>query len=61
MLVVSHGGFLNSMLRELLQTPRAWFKFGDTSFATVGLNRRNHTAVVTGVNLCPHLPAGQTG
>ncbi|MBB5364968.1 2,3-bisphosphoglycerate-dependent phosphoglycerate mutase [Deinococcus humi] len=49
------------MLRELLQTPRAWFKFGDTSFATVGLNRRNHTAVVTGVNLCPHLPAGQTG
>jgi 2,3-bisphosphoglycerate-dependent phosphoglycerate mutase len=54
-LVVSHGGFLNSMLRELLQTPRGWFAFGDTSFATVQLSRRSQTALVTGVNLCPPL------
>jgi 2,3-bisphosphoglycerate-dependent phosphoglycerate mutase len=55
-LVVSHGGFLNSMLRELLRMEGGWFEFGDTSFATLRLNRRSHTALVTGVNLCPHLP-----
>lgn len=54
-LVVSHGGFLNSMLRELLRMEHGWFEFGDTSFATLRLNRRSHTALVTGVNLSPHL------
>lgn len=60
-LVVSHGGFLNSMLRELLRMEHGWFEFGDTSFATLRLSRRSHTALVTGVNLCPHLPPGQAG
>lgn len=55
LLVVSHGGFLNSLLRELIGSERAWFAFGDTSFATVGLSRGSHTAEVTGVNLTPHL------
>ena len=55
-LLVSHGGFLNSMLRELLRMQHGWFEFGDTSFATLRLNRRSHTALVTGVNLGPHLP-----
>lgn len=55
-LIVSHGGFLNSMLRELLRMQHGWFAFGDTSFATLRLNRQSHTALVTGVNLCPHLP-----
>lgn len=55
LLVVSHGGFLNSLLRELLGSGRAWFAFGDTSFATVRLSRSSHTALVTGVNLTPHL------
>ncbi|MPY66658.1 histidine phosphatase family protein [Deinococcus sp. SDU3-2] len=54
-LVVSHGGFLNSMLRELTGAHRAWFRFGDTAFVTVELSRTSHTALVTGVNLTPHL------
>lgn len=54
-LVVSHGGFLNTVLRELLGTSRGWFAFGDTSFATVTLARTSHTARVTGVDLAPHL------
>lgn len=56
LLVVSHGGFLNSLLRELLRMEWGWFSFGDTSFATVRLSRSSHTALVTGVNLAPHLP-----
>ncbi|ACO47284.2 histidine phosphatase family protein [Deinococcus deserti] len=55
LLVVSHGGFLNSLLRELLGSGRVWFAFGDTSFTTVRLSRTSHTALVTGVNLAPHL------
>lgn len=55
-LIVSHGGFLNSLLRELLGMERGYFAFGDTAFATVRLSRSSHTAVVTGVNLAPHLP-----
>lgn len=54
-LVVSHGGFLNSLLRELTGADRAWFRFGDTAFATAELARTSHTAMVTGVNLTPHL------
>ncbi|KEF34489.1 phosphoglycerate mutase [Deinococcus sp. RL] len=54
-LVVSHGGFLNSLLRELTGGHRGWFRFGDTAFATVELSRESHTALVTGVNLTPHL------
>ena len=56
-LVVSHGGFSNSMLRELLRTERGWFEFDDTSFTTVRLSRVTHTAFVSGVNLSPHLSA----
>lgn len=56
-LVVSHGGFLNSLLRELTGAHRAWFRFGDTAFATAELSQTSHTALVTGVNLTPHLPA----
>jgi 2,3-bisphosphoglycerate-dependent phosphoglycerate mutase len=56
-LVVSHGGFLNSVLRELTGAHRGWFAFGDTGFTTLRLSRTSHTAVVTGVNLTPHLPA----
>lgn len=55
-LVVSHGGFLNSVLRELTGAQRGWFAFGDTGFATLRLSRTSHTAVMTGVNLTPHLP-----
>ncbi|MFC4427781.1 histidine phosphatase family protein [Deinococcus navajonensis] len=55
LLVVSHGGFLNSMLRELTASGRLWVPFGDTSFATVRLSRVNQTVMVTGVNLRPHL------
>ena len=55
-LVVSHGGFLNSVLREVTGAHRGWFAFGDTAFTTVRLSRTSHTAVVTGVNLQPHLP-----
>lgn len=55
-LVVSHGGFSNSMLRELLSTERGWFAFDDTSFTTLRLGRDSHTAFVSGVNLSPHLP-----
>ena len=56
MLVVSHGGFLNSVLRELTGSTRGWFAFGDTAFATVRLSRGHHTAVVLGVNEQPHRP-----
>lgn len=55
-LVVSHGGFSNSLLRELTGTTRGGF--GDTAFATLRLRRGTHTAVVTGVNLQPHLRDG---
>ena len=54
-LVVSHGGFLNSMLRELTGAHRAQFAFGDTSFATVKLSHESHMARLTAVNLAPHL------
>ncbi|MFC3831723.1 MULTISPECIES: histidine phosphatase family protein [Deinococcus] len=54
-LVVTHGGFGNSLLRELLGMQHGWFPFGDTAFATVRLSRLSHTAYVTGVNLAPHL------
>ncbi|WP_198297122.1 histidine phosphatase family protein [Deinococcus sp. DB0503] len=54
-LLVSHGGFLNSVLRELTGAGRGWFAFGDTGFATVELSRTSHTAVLTAVNLTPHL------
>ncbi|PNY81494.1 histidine phosphatase family protein [Deinococcus koreensis] len=57
-LVVSHGGFSNSMLRELLRTDRGWFEFDDTSFTTLRLSRATHTAFVSGVNRSPHLPGG---
>lgn len=54
-LVVSHGGFLNSMLRELLGVQHGWFAFEDTRFATLHLSRTSHTVMLTGVNLAPHL------
>ena len=54
-LVVTHGGFGNSLLRELLGASRGWVAFGDTAFATLCLDRGSHTAVLTGVNLTPHL------
>ena len=55
-LVVSHGGFLNSMLRELLGVQHGWFAFEDTRFATLHLSRTSHTVMLTGVHLAPHLP-----
>ncbi|MFC4452538.1 histidine phosphatase family protein [Deinococcus sonorensis] len=55
-LVVSHGGFLNAVLGELLGASRAWFQFEDTSFARLRLSRQHHTAVVLGINLQPHHP-----
>ncbi|GGL97335.1 histidine phosphatase family protein [Deinococcus aerophilus] len=54
-LAVTHGGFGNSLLREVLGSSRAWVPFGDTAFATVRLSRDSHTAYLTGVNLAPHL------
>lgn len=54
-LVVSHGGFCNSLLRELTAAQRGWFAFGDTAFATVRLDRGSHNVHITGVNLAPHL------
>jgi 2,3-bisphosphoglycerate-dependent phosphoglycerate mutase len=54
-LVVTHGGFGNSLLRELLGASRGWVAFGDTAFATLRLSRGHHTALLTGVNLTPHL------
>ncbi|PTA68691.1 histidine phosphatase family protein [Deinococcus arcticus] len=57
-LVVTHGGFGNSLLRELLGMSGGWFAFGDTAFATLRLSRTSHTALITGINLTPHL-AGQ--
>ncbi len=53
-LVVSHGGFLNSVLCELLGSTRAWFEFGDTSFARLSLARKSHTVRVLGVDEQPH-------
>lgn len=60
---VSHGGFSNlgfsnSLLRELTGATRGGFEFGDTAFTTPRLRRNTHTAVVTGVNLQPHLRDG---
>ena len=56
LLVVSHGGFLNSMLCELTRSQHAWFEFDDTSYTTLRLSRLSHTVRVLGVNLHPHLP-----
>lgn len=53
-LVVSHGGFLNSALRELTGSGRAWFEFGDTGFARLRLSRESHTVRVLSVNEQPH-------
>ncbi len=53
-LVVSHGGFLNSVLRELSAGGRAWFEFGDTGFARLRLSRDSHTVRVLSVNEQPH-------
>lgn len=55
LLVVSHGGFLNSLMHELIGSRQAWFNFGDTGYATLTLSRGNHMVRVTGVNLRPHL------
>ncbi|AWN22988.1 histidine phosphatase family protein [Deinococcus irradiatisoli] len=54
-LLVSHGGFLNSVLRELTGAERGWFAFGDTGFARLSLTRTSHTVTVLGVNEQPHL------
>ncbi|EYB66788.1 phosphoglycerate mutase [Deinococcus phoenicis] len=54
-LVVSHGGFLNSVLCELTGAERGWFAFRATGFATLTLRRDSPTALLTGVNLAPHL------
>jgi len=54
LLIVSHGGFLNSVLCELLGSTRAWFEFGDTSFARLSLARKSHTVRVLGVDEQPH-------
>ncbi len=56
LLVVSHGGFLNSLLHELIGGRQAWFSFEDTGYATLTVSRTSHTAWITGVNLHPHLP-----
>jgi 2,3-bisphosphoglycerate-dependent phosphoglycerate mutase len=56
LLVVSHGGFLNSLLRELTCSQHAWFEFDDTSYTTLQLRRNSHTVRIGGVNLRPHLP-----
>nr|WP_255639833.1 histidine phosphatase family protein [Deinococcus taeanensis] len=55
-LIVTHGGFGNTLLRELLGAARGWFTFRDTAFATVRLHRGSHTAELTDVNRTPHLP-----
>ena len=55
LLVVSHGGFLNSLMHELIGSRNAWFGFGDTSYATLSLSRGSHTVRIGGVNLHPHL------
>ncbi|WP_376777619.1 histidine phosphatase family protein [Deinococcus rubellus] len=54
-LVVSHGGFLNPVLRELTGNGRAWSKFGDTGFTCLRLSREGHTVGVLGVQGQPHL------
>lgn len=54
-LVVSHGGMINAMLRELTGAGRAHFAFGDTSFARVRLSREHNGVTLLGVNLAPHL------
>lgn len=55
-LVVSHGGLLNTVLRELMGVQHGWFAFEDTRFATLRLSRTSHAVMLTGVNLGPHLP-----
>ncbi|AZI41556.1 histidine phosphatase family protein [Deinococcus psychrotolerans] len=54
-LIVSHGGFLNSVLRELIGSNHAWFEFGDTGFARLRLSRESHTVRVLSVNEQPHI------
>jgi len=54
-LVVAHGGILNMVLRDLLGATRGRFAFGDTAFARVLVYRDRDEAVLTGVNLQPHL------
>ena len=54
-LVVSHGGILNGLLRELTGAHRAHFAYGDTAFATLRLSREHAGVTLTGVNLTPHL------
>ncbi len=56
LLVISHGGFLNSLLHELIGSRQAWFGFGDTGYSTLTLSRGSHTVSIGGVNLHPHLP-----
>lgn len=57
-LVVAHGGILNMALRDLLQTQlNSRFRFDDTSFAELTLERNSPNIVLTGVNLSPHLTA----
>lgn len=57
-LVVAHGGILNMALRDLLGASRGRFAFGDTAFARVVVYRNSDEAVLTGVNLQPHLDKG---
>ncbi|MFB9083203.1 hypothetical protein [Deinococcus wulumuqiensis] len=54
-LVVSHGGLLNTVLRELMGVQHGWFAFEDTRFANLRLSRTSQTVLLTGVNLGPHL------
>lgn len=54
-LIVAHGGILDMALRDLLGATRGRFAFGDTGFAQVVVYRDKDEAVLTGVNLQPHL------
>ncbi|MBZ9750080.1 histidine phosphatase family protein [Deinococcus sp. HMF7604] len=54
-LAVTHGGFGNSLLRELLGAAHAWFAFGAAAFATMPLSRTSQRALFTEVKLAPHL------
>lgn len=54
LLVVSHGGFMNTLLREIFKSERAYFPFGDTTFTTLILSRDSHDVWLTGVGLRPH-------
>ena len=56
LLVVLHGGFLNSLLHELVGGRQAWFSFEDTGYATLTMSRTSHTVRITGVDLHPHVP-----